>query len=174
MIYTIKKGIHFSTPRTNMFAPKNHTIEGVWQFNETIKYEADAENDWNKLYGIWFVPPISWLFKNPTKSTRYNCAMVAFRWKNNQLELAPYLHRKGSVEYVELLGTEIINCSINTDIYTKIEVLKQSVVFTINDKVFTFDFPKHSDYAFRIQPYFGGQLPAPHNITISKNEANVD
>ncbi len=168
MIYTIKKGEHFSSPRTNICTPKNHTIENVWQFDETIKYEADSENDWNKLFGIWFVPPISWLLKNPTKSTRYNCVMVAFRWKNNQLELSPYLHRKGSIEYVELLDTEIINCEINTDIYTKIEVLKESVIFTINGKIFTFTFPSHGNIAFNIQPYFGGQSTSPHDIIILK------
>lgn len=168
MTYTIAKGDHFSSPRTNLLPVKSQTIECLWTFDDSIKYEADSENDENKLFGLWFLPPLSWIFKNPTKITRYNCAMVAFRWKDNQLELSPYLHRQGSIEWAEKLGNVLVVCEIGQPIFTKIQVLSNLVLFQINDKNFVFEFPTHNNLAFAVQPYFGGQATAPHTITIQK------
>lgn len=168
MTYTIQKDCHFSSPRTNLYPISNDMVESTWIFDESIKYQADAENDQNKLFGLWFLPTISWIFKNPTKITRYNCAMVAWRWKDNQLQLSPYLHRNGSVEWAEKLGNPIIVCEIGQTIYTRIQVMANFVLFQIGDVKLMYEFPKHSNIAFAIQPYFGGQAVAPHTITIEK------
>lgn len=168
MTYTIAKSSHFSSPRTNILPLSKSTVEGTWIFNETIKYEPDIENDWNKLFGIRFMPPLLWAIKNPTKIGRYNCAMVAFRWKDNQLELSPYLHRNGSMEMSELLGNTKVICAIGQPITTKIQLLSNLVIFTIKDQVFTYEFPAHGNIAFAVQPYFGGQAVAPHSILIQK------
>lgn len=168
MTYTIQKGEHCSLPRTNLLPLSTHTIEATWIFDESVKYQADEENDWNKLFGLWFMPPISWIFKNPTKMTRYNCAIVAFRWKGGRLELSPYLHRNGSLEYAEKLGGAIVPCEIGQPIATRIQVLSNLVLFQINDKNFVYEFPKHNSLAFTVQPYFGGQAVAPHDILIQK------
>ena len=168
MNYTIQKGEHYSSPRTNILPLSSHTVEATWIFDESVKYEADSENDQNKLFGLWFLPPLSWIVKNPTKLTRYNCAMVAWRWIDDGLELSPYLHRSGSLEYTEKLGNVRVKVPLNEPIQTKIQVTANFVIFKIGDIELMYEFPKHSSIAFAVQPYFGGQAVAPHDISIQK------
>ena len=72
------------------------------------------------------------------------------------------------MEYSEILGGAKVACEIGQLIDTKIQVLSNLVIFTIDRNTFSFEFPKHSSLAFEIQPYFGGQATAPHNVLIQK------
>ncbi len=170
MIYSIKQGSHFSSPRTNLIPTISKTFEYSWVFNHSAIQKFD-DNQWNKLFGVWFLPPISkcWQFK--TKPTRYNAVMIAFRW-NDGLELSPYLHRCGSADRCDsnLNGVNLnvkYDCKIGEIIHTKIVFSKGKVQITVNGQTNEFDFDS-SFLGFKIQPWFGGQQPSKNNLTILK------
>lgn len=170
MIYTILKDNHFSFPRTNIIPTFDKTFEYSWVFNKSVIQKLE-NNQWNKLFGIWFIPPISKWWEFRFKPTRYNAAMVAFRW-NNGLELSPYLHRQGSADradsnYKGVNLNCIKKCKIGDVIHTKIVFNKDTVEITIDNQVYKFDF-ESSLVGFRIQPYFGGLKPSKNNLTILK------
>lgn len=170
MIYTILKDNHYSTPRTNIIPTFKKTFEYSWVFNDSVIQEFD-DNQWNKLFGVWFFPPAEkcWEFKN--KPNRYNAVMISFRW-NNGLELSPYLHRFGSADRSDsnLRGINLnatYSCEIGQIIHTKIEFKKDKVLITINGNVNEYDFDS-SWIGFKIQPWFGGQNSSKNNFSILK------
>jgi hypothetical protein len=162
MIYIIKKGDHFSSPRT----PKAL----VRQVNGQVKFTAANYNldggdqfDWNKLTGISFNP------LNPSR----DAVMIGWRWNNltNKIQLGAYFNVKGQNIYPELNMSPIMEVSQTELVTFKIDYNQVVITSTIQNKSITIPVPqgmfKSWLTSFRIQPYFGGNRSAPNYIEIN-------
>lgn len=151
VVYTIKKGEH-SVGSSVSFRAGNY-IECLGVLTESCVYTIDSTNqcDINKLFGL-----------SDSLSHLDHSARFGWRYYNNQLEILAYV-RRGSNFYFEILGT--VNPG-DVEKY-KIEILNDVYRFTFKDSVF--DMPRTSKYTgprYTLYPYFGGNIKAPHDITI--------
>lgn len=143
-------------------------------FNSSCIYDDLKDGfSWNKLFGVSYAPPLCWLLKNPTKINLYTTAMVAWRCKNGVMEIAPYLHRQGTVEYpensfgmdkvfaVDIDKAFIITLTISSSsVRYRFEFGEQSLNFTTS-------FPNHVNIGHYISTWFGGVHAAPHDMYLS-------
>lgn len=151
VVYTIKKGEHYSGSSVSFRA--GNTIECLGILTESCIYTIDSANqcDINKLFGL-----------SDALSHSDDSARFGWRYYNNQLEILAYV-RRGSNFYFEILGT--VNPG-DVERY-RIEILNDVYRFTFKDSVF--DMPRTSKYTgprYTLYPYFGGNITAPHDITI--------
>jgi hypothetical protein len=151
IVYTIKKGEHYSG--SNLSFKSGDTIECLGIMTESCIYTIDSINqcDINKLFGL-----------SDALSHSDDSARFGWRYYNNDIEILAYV-RRGSNFYFEILGT--VNAG-DVERY-KIEILKDVYRFTFKDKVF--NMPRTSNYKgprYTLYPFFGGNITAPHDITI--------
>ena len=108
-----------------------------------------------------------------------NSARIGFRWEpENGLMLFPYVHCNG-----DNLGAKdpkpICRVNLDTDIYCCIEAKPTYYLFTVSElSPFNGDTLKTGNYQatakrgkgsrikWKMFPYFGGNQPCPHNMTI--------
>jgi len=156
MRYYIPKGWHFSIPKLPIICTKNEYTWNV-KFNNTCKYDIGQDQyDWNKLIGISNT-------LNPRKESirfvwRYNIhfdnfEIAVYREKNNKWDVQKltyvlkeaYLTMKFNSDTVELYGYDGRN---------------------LNHAVIVLEFKKNK-VSLRTNPYFGGNIPAPHCMNLN-------
>ena len=175
--FTIKKGNHFSTPRTFklLTGPNNKEYQWVVALDDSCVYSfkdldkgtvAENQWDWNKLVGLSlfdFIP-------NDKNSIR-----VGWRYNptTQKIELGAYMHLDSKIIFsdpitLNIEPNELVRVSIKT--YTDKWVVN---IISLDSKVEmtytqTLNKAKHFNFAYENQFYFGGQEVAPHDMHITK------
>lgn len=160
IIYRIKSGEHFSQQDNLRFTQKT-TLTFRATFNESAVYQTvnpSNQGDINKLYG----------FSDCNSHHQTNSARFGWNWYNNGLQIYAYCYQNGKVTS-QPIGTVNLN-EKNT---YQIQIAGNSYRFKLNET--TVEIPRGcSDSAnqtrYMLYPYFGGDEPAPHEITIALEE----
>ena len=160
--YTICRGCHYSS-----FIPSPHTgvktVSGKITFHSDCAYtltDVACVNDVNKAYGFgygldhkkWSIR-LGWRVHDNGKLELFNFSHVNSKITQKRLGTA-----KVFFDYDTPYSFSITN---NTDI-------KKSIV-TVGNYSATVDFDYAPTAGFYLKPYFGGDCPAPHSMTIDIN-----
>ncbi len=172
--YTIEKGSHAAKPRVFRLGWRTK-IRG-WNviFEDSCRYnlgpwtDSSDQKDFNKLVGLSFN-----LFTNHKES-----AMIGWRYnpESDLIELAPYYHIDGQVKinpgftdenlfYAVRIGEEI-QVSIGVDYEQKLYYTR--VIGIDYEKTVQMGFSHNSCITREINVWFGGNQPAPQDITVLK------
>jgi hypothetical protein len=154
-VFTIKKGNHYSG--NNHFKMIDAAeMRFVVKFDSSAIYNSllpENQNDINKLYG----------FSDNSSDHHQFSARFGWRWSNGALRLFAYVYNLGKVSSKEI-GTIAIGKEINCSIMAA----GNEYIFHMNDK--SVEMPRLSATpqikGYQLYPYFGGNEPAPHDITI--------
>ena len=113
--------------------------------------------DINKLYG----------FSDANTHHQVNSARLGWNWLNGQMHIHAYCYA-GGVRYYSELGT----VPLNTPFDCSIEVLPSAYIFTLNGHKDTLSRGTSDALAkgYMLQPYFGGDEPAPHEMKVKIRE----
>jgi hypothetical protein len=153
--YTIKKGEHFSDK--NFYKETQYRkLSFLAKFDSSAVYStADTANqqDINKLYG----------FADNNNLHHINSARFGWRWYNQRLEIFAYVYVN------RLLLHKIVGIArLNTEEQFSIEVLPEKYIFRFNNIIE--EMPRFSKdslaIGYKLYPYFGGDEPAPRDISI--------
>ena len=158
--YTINQGKFYADgyDSTHFVRITTNDLKFIAKFDSSAIYTtffATNQLDVNKLYG----------FSDNSSEHHQFSARIGWAWYTNSLHLFGYTYNNG-VRTILHLGIfpigQNINCRIQTDTTTK------SYLFTINGV--TTSMPRATTTAmangYRLYPYFGGDEPAPHKVTI--------
>lgn len=153
MIYTVRKGKHSSGCRFRPYWSRTRA-RAIVQFTPSCRYDLDYSQI-NKVFGL------SWgLFGRDS---------ARFGWKSlgndsDMIQLWAYMHEGGEIQR----GKGRANVPINTDVELVIDRMGRDVLFTVNGTVMAhYMFDKAPPrYGWRQWFYFGGRVPAPHNVSI--------
>jgi hypothetical protein len=157
--FVMKKGEHYSTPRLVQSLQSN-TLLFEARFNESAIYKFSEEgfqDSKNKLLG----------FADCNSQHHDNSARFGWQWFNEQLEIYAYCYVNGErkeafVGVVDLNEVNRYRISIKDDAY----------IFQLNDnEPITIERGStcNTGVYYLLWPYFGGQLPAPHDVSIDLN-----
>lgn len=153
-VYRIAEGRHSSSSKIRSFT---HSILNFdVRFDSTAIYDIGADqSDINKLYG----------FNDcSNENVHYNSARFGWRWMNDSLDLFSYVYLDG-----DLLKNKIKNIAID-DVYNcQIEIRDSVYLFSVENIILdtvprgcsSLDVSRKYLY-----PYFGGNMPSPHEIVI--------
>ena len=154
--FTIRSGEHYATPRlTETTSTKRVAFFAT--FDESARYafaDASEQADINKLLG----------FSDCTTHHHENSARFGWRWYNDQLEIHAYCY-VDSVRVHELIGTVDIGDKIRYEITTTPEAYE---FFLNGEKKLAIPRAQTCDEGlnYLLYPYFGGSVPAPHDVHI--------
>ncbi|HYC86464.1 MAG TPA: hypothetical protein VEB86_14625 [Chryseosolibacter sp.] len=154
--FVIKEGSHYSTPRlAEMLQSNRLRFEATFDQSAIYDFNDQAmQTNKNKLMG----------FADCNSMHHENSARFGWQWYNNQLEIYAYCYVNGN-RVEEFLGTVQPGVVNNYEI----ELTADAYVFYLNNEQITsigrsVDCDKGAYYL--LYPYFGGSLPAPHDVTI--------
>lgn len=153
MIYTIFKGWHFSFP----WIPRIYWNKDDYNWNviftNSCKYDHGTNDqlDWNKLVGISN-------HLNPRKDS------LRIVWRYNKetdlFEIALYTEKNK-----EFTAVEIASIKANEKLTINLKCYVTYALVEVKDKLFMASFQKEP-LTLRLNPYFGGNLPAPHKMKL--------
>lgn len=157
--FVMKKGEHYSTPRLVQSLQSN-TLSFEARFNESAVYKFSEEgfqDSKNKLLG----------FADCNSQHHDNSARFAWQWYREQLEIYAYCYVNGErqekfIGVVELNTTNRYSITIEGDGY----------IFKLNDNepvVMERGNTCDTGVYYMLWPYFGGQLSAPHDVSVDLN-----
>lgn len=154
--FLIKKGEHYSTPRLAETLQSDRLIFTA-TFDESAIYDLGApalQSNKNKLFG----------FSGCNSGHHENSARFAWQWFDGQLEIYAYCYvngeRKEAFVGVVVPGKE--------DVY-EIQLANDAYVFYLNNErkaVVEREATCERGIFYLLYPYFGGSVPAPHDVTI--------
>ena len=155
-LYIIKEGQHESDRKIKSF--KDDVLSFQAKFDESAIYETKREEnqaDINKLMG----------FSDCNSHHHENSARFGWRWYNEQLEIHAYCYVNGDriIQYITSVQLG------EMDDY-KIEIIDNKYIFTVNggSRVEIDKNPNCSgNVNYMLFPYFGGDEPAPHDISVT-------
>lgn len=154
--FVIRTGEHYSTPRlTETFTKEKLTFRAT--FDESAVYDlADdsMQENKNKLMG----------FSDCSSPHHENSARFAWQWNNDQLEIFAYCY-VDSVRIEEFVGT----VALNEENHYEIARTDAEYVFYLNgEKKAAVARATACDGGlnYMLYPYFGGSVPAPHEVRI--------
>ncbi len=162
MIFKINQGDHRSTPL--ILKPFVRRVRGTCTFTEPFYDLEDVDQaDWNKLIGISF---------NPLKPDQH-AIMIAWRYNTitNKVEVGPYFNVNSSRETPERIKSGLLE--IHPTIPIKFELDYNKIKFwnVITGQYIIHQVPTSLKTrfwtSFLVQPWFGGNRTAPHNISIN-------
>lgn len=154
--FIIRKGEHYANPKwvevlqsTRLTFQATFDSSAIYQFDD-----AGFQDSKNKLLG----------FSDCNSLHQDNSARFVWQWYNNQLEIHAYCYVDG--ERVEqFVGTVNIGQKGNYEI----ELTKDSYVFRLDHhrsvRIARGNVCDRGVY-YMLWPYFGGSIPAPHDIRI--------
>lgn len=159
-IFKVAQGDHFSTPLlTKVFVGTSMSMTVI--FDETAKYEfspqfASDQTDNNKLYG----------FADCATSHMQNSARFGWFSLNNQLVVTAFTHRGGKF-YFQIIKEIETNRPYEASI--DISADKKKYIYTFDGARVEVERGCEADKAigYHLQPYFGGQQTAPHDVYIT-------
>lgn len=155
MDYTIPKGKHRAKPvRIGLYTRRD--FKWVVQFDGTAKYNiGENQGDINKLCGVRYL---------------FGDHSARFGWRYNpaypeMVEIMAYVHDKGNVTKS---NKEVIVTSIPLNQMHLLHLYCNDTYywFSCNGTTVKVDKTHNQKLSFRQNPYFGGTLNAPHDITI--------
>jgi hypothetical protein len=154
--FVIWEGEHYASPR--LFERfETQTLSFRATFDESAMYAIEdpaMQADKNKLMG----------FSDCNCSFQKNSASIAWQWNNSQLEIYAY-------SYVDSVRIEkfLSYVNLNEENLYEITATGGEYVFYLNGERRT-AIPRTSNCSEGVNhivyPYFGGPVPAPHNVTI--------
>ena len=154
-VFVIRAGNHYADQR-QMESLQSNSLFFKARFDSTAIYDFESaywQDSKNKLLG----------FSDCNSLHHVNSARYAWQWNNNQLEIYAYCYVQG-VRNEAFLGTVAIG---ETATYL-LEINPHAYVFTFKDK--RLEIERKSDCNVGVYqmlwPYFGGQIPAPHDVRI--------
>lgn len=154
--FVIKKGEHYATGRSAE-SLQSHVLSFDAKFDKTAIYTFEDQafqDSKNKLLG----------FADCNSLHHENSARFAWQWYNNQLEIYAYCYVNGErkEKFVGVVELDEVN-------HYEITILENEYSFQLNDQAPVSIERINKCTAglyYMLWPYFGGSLPAPHNITI--------
>jgi hypothetical protein len=157
--YTIREGEHYCDQNFPKWIRGTEMAFAV-RFNTSAVYTLPPgeQDDINKLWGF-----------SEGSSNHYNSARFGWRWKDGQLQLLPYIYIAGELwRPAEWELPVLATAPFGENVLCSIRVAYDKYIFTVNGQ--SWSFPRGlrtSGYAgYQQYPYFGGDYPAPHLVTI--------
>ena len=149
VVYKMARGEHYSTPRVFQTVDGN-PFNFYATFDETALYEGS--DDINKLYG----------FSDCNSTVHDNSTRFGWRPNKDKISIFSYVYCNGKRTF-----TYITDVTLNKKTRYSISMGKD-YVFTVNGVSVTENRCNNCNtgvYSL-LQPYFGGNSPAPHDIYI--------
>ena len=155
--FVVSAGEHYASPRIVQTLQSN-TLTFTAKFNETAIYhfdDASFQDSKNKLLG----------FSDCNSLHHENSARFAWQWYNNRLEIYAYCYVNGAREE-KFIGT----VNLHQENRYQLKVSGDSYSFQLNNQEAVYikrgnDCDKGIYYM--LWPYFGGTIPAPHDVHIA-------
>jgi len=153
--YNILKGNQYCD-KNNLVTVKLSLLKFKVRFDSSAIYKtscAENQSDINKLFG----------FSDNNQLHHEYSARFGWRWSDSALRLFAYVYNDGKMSFKEL-GTVAIgkenDCSIS--------VSGEEYIFKLNGAELIMPRASTTPEAegYQLYPYFGGDEPAPHNISI--------
>jgi hypothetical protein len=159
ILYLIPKGQH-STQSPFKFVDRT-AIRFEATFDNSARYStavASNQADINKLYGV----------SDCGTNHHLNSARFGWRWYQDRLEIHAYTYVQGkrNTAYITTVQPEQKN------VY-ELELGDEEYTFRVNEK--SLSLPRGCSQlssGYQLYPYFGGNEPAPHDVTIRIKEMN--
>lgn len=177
--YKIEKYCHYTSTVSVNFWLKKKSFSWYVKFDETARYPSLGKDDGdiNKLIGICLLP---WWYVLITPivgilAAAFTDAMhkdsLRFGWRYNretdEIELYSYCYHN-SERAVQYLTSVKIGEWFNVNIDKSYSVASLWVVTSnIMSRIYHKALPKNKTLAVLARPYFGGNKPAPNDITIT-------
>jgi hypothetical protein len=155
--FVMSEGEHYSSPRLVQSLQSN-TLNFTATFNETAIYHfenAGFQDSKNKLLG----------FSDCNSLHHENSARFAWQWYNEQLEIYAYCYVNG-VREEKFLGS----VELHKKNKYQLKVTESNYIFQLNNQEPVY--MKRGNTCdkgiyYMLWPYFGGTIPAPHDVHIS-------
>ncbi len=157
--YLIRAGQHYSDQ--NPFRAVSYSdLKFIVKFDSSAIYQTVSpanQYDINKLYG----------FSDNNTAHHFFSARVGWRWSDGALRLFGYVYNNGIV-----IAKELGDISIGDEHSYSVKVTTTEYVFTLNGMSKSIQRTSTTTQAagYQLYPYFGGDEPAPHDITIRIKE----
>ena len=156
MKFTFKKGKHSPREWWQMRGLQfSNSMSYKVRFDKSCRYDKlSIERDINKLFGF------SWnTFDHHDNSVR-------FGWRYNnilgKIEIFKYCYKNGV-----RVATWLKAIDLNQTIELKLQVSGTICYFVIgNSFIDSIDMEQNFNYGVKLRPYFGGNTPAPHTMTL--------
>ena len=154
--FIVPEGEHYASPRLVQSLQSN-TLTFKATFDETAKYEFEEtafQDSKNKLLG----------FSDCNSLHHENSARFAWQWYNDRLEIYAYCYVNG-VREEKFLGT----VNLHEENRYQLKITDNNYVFQLNNQEQIFISRGNTcdkGLYYMLWPYFGGTLPAPHDVTI--------
>ncbi|MEO7991296.1 MAG: hypothetical protein ABI663_17225 [Chryseolinea sp.] len=155
--FVIEKGEHYATPRLVETLQSNR-LTFTAKFGPSCQYtfvETGFQDSKNKLLG----------FADCNSLHHENSARFAWQWLHDRLEIFAYCYVDGA--RVEQFITVV---ELNQENQYEIQLLEDAYMFSVNNqepiKIERGTACRTGVY-YTLWPYFGGTLPAPHDIHLA-------
>ncbi len=155
--YVIRQGDHYATPRV-VESLQTNKLSFTAKFDPSCQYifeDPGFQDSKNKLLG----------FADCNSLHHENSARFAWQWLHDQLEIFAYCYVNGQrvEQFVGVVALEKEN-------YFEIKLLDNQYVFTLNNQqpvIIQRGVVCNAGIYYMLSPYFGGTLPAPHDVHLS-------
>lgn len=155
-MFVTRKGEHYAHPRV-VESLQSRTLAFDAMFNKTAIYDFGdpaLQSNKNKLLG----------FSDCNSLHHENSARFAWQWFNERLEIYAYCYANG-----ERLEKFVGVVELNEYNHYRIDIREDRYVFTLNNESQVYikrgNTCERGIY-YKLWPYFGGHVPAPHDIQI--------
>lgn len=181
MKYKIRKGEHKARPVTIGLWKDKVILEKEVTFHESCKYDAnnvyDSE-DINKLFGIGYFPkgPIDafigrWITDKYTDDDFHHTDSARFGWTYNPLRSDITLHAYCYIDK-RRFTTELLAVPLFTPVRLQIMIGEAGYKFSVQTaniayNGFDIPFSHEKRWSYPLNLYFGGNLPAPHDMEVT-------
>jgi len=154
--FLIRTGEHYSTPRL-VETFKSDKLAFKATFDESAMYDLDdpaLQTSKNKLMG----------FSDCSSLHHENSARFAWQWYNNKLEIFAYCY-VDSVRIEKFIGTVNLH---EENLYEIVPTSEEYVFYLNGERKTAVERTAVCDEGvnYMLYPYFGGTLPAPHDVRI--------
>ena len=156
--YIILKGEHYSSHPVKPYFGKN-TFKITALFDESCRYDLGNVDqlDVNKLFGVSFG-------NHESNSIRIGWA---YNLESQKMDIYTYTY-ENSVRNINKIGS----CNIGEEVSIQLKLnfsnssyQTTSSISTPADQIFNYEYPSLR-VGYYLYPYFGGNNPAPHDMTI--------
>lgn len=176
MVYTIPAGKHRATPVRTMLFKRLDKQSFYVSFKSSCRYQLGTEDqdDTNKLFGVGFVrDPLRALTVNIKSAMgkgivaeEHHKDSARIGWVYNA-DWDKVLLRSYCYVNSRRLIRDIGVVPIGEKVRLSLRVLNSAYFFAVgNHTAVVEDFSHNKRWMFPLSPYFGGNLPAPHDIHI--------
>ncbi|GCC53275.1 hypothetical protein SanaruYs_35180 [Chryseotalea sanaruensis] len=155
--FHLKEGEHFASPRL-VESLQSSRLAFYAKFDESCRYifeETSFQDCKNKLLG----------FSDCNNMHHENSARFTWQWFNNQMEIYAYCYVNG-----ERIEKFIGVVELEKENRYEIELTPDAYLFKLNDQEsvsITRSATCTKGMYYMLWPYFGGTLPAPHDMHLS-------